>query len=160
MIDQYVNQYGKRLFGLCMYLCKNPHDAEDLYQDTWTKVLQYISSYDPAKDFEPWLTQICVNTYRHDLKKRIRIPFLDFSSNMDKDRFLNSVPAPAKEEYSSVHHAIHKLPEKLRVVVILFYFQGRDINSVADLLNIPVGTVKSRLNKARSLLKEVLVDDA
>ena len=159
MIDQYVRQYGKRLFGLCMYLCKNPHDAEDLYQDTWAKVLQYLPSYDTTKEFEPWLTQICVNTYRHDLKKRIRIPFLDFSSNIEKDRFLNTIPTHAKEDYSSLHHAIHKLSEKLRVVVVLYYFQGKDISSVASILKIPEGTVKSRLNKARSVLKEVLVDE-
>ena len=72
---------------------------------------------------------------------------------------MEAIPACSAEDYTELHEAINGLPEKLRVVVILYYFEDMDINAVADILNIPLGTVKSRLFKARSKLKEVLADE-
>ena len=160
MIDKYIRDYGKRLFGLCTYLCSNSYEAEDLYQETWLKVVKNISKYDTSKDFEPWLTTICVNTYRNTLHRTARSPvFNTFSTTEEKDERINSVPAPEGSDYSDLYAAIDRLPEKLRLVVILFYFRDLDISSTASVLGIPPGTVKSRLNKAKKLLKEVLTDD-
>ena len=160
MIDNLINQYGKRLYGLCMTLCANSTEADDLYQDTWLKVVENISKYDRAKEFEPWLTRICVNTYRNALRRLARSPIWGgFSSNEEKDSIMNSVPSPAEEDYSSLHEAIARLPEKHRMTITLFYFQGMDISSTAHILGVPAGTVKSRLNKAKKLLKEALKDE-
>ncbi len=156
MINQFIRQYGKRLYGLCLHLCINSFEADDLYQETWLKVVKNIEKYDPTKEFEPWLTQICVNTYRNSLRRIMRSPILDFSSNENKDAVFQSVAAPEKEDYSELYDAVNRLPNKLRLAVILFYFREQDIASVADILHIPVGTVKSRLNKARKILREVL----
>lgn len=160
MIDQYIRQYGKRLYGLCLSLCANTFEADDLYQDTWLKVLKNFSQFDSSKEFEPWLTQICVNTYRNALRRIKRSPFLNFQTNEEKDACLSAVPATEKEDYSELHAAIQKLPEKLRMCVILFYFEGMDIAATASALGIPEGTVKSRLSKARQKLKEVLGSEA
>lgn len=160
MIDQYIRQYGKRLYGLCLSLCANTFEADDLYQDTWLKVLKNFSQFDSSKEFEPWLTQICVNTYRNALRRIKRSPFLNFQTNEEKDACLAAVPATEKEDYSELHAAIQKLPEKLRMCVILFYFEGMDIAATASALGIPEGTVKSRLSKARQKLKEVLGSEA
>ena len=156
MIDHYIRQYGKRLYGLCLSLCANSYEADDLYQDTWLQVLKSISQYDASRDFAPWLTKICVNTYRNTLRRISRSPFLSFQSNTEKDAFLQSVPALEQPDYSPLYEAIDQLNEKLRLAVILFYFEGMDIAATAQVLGIPEGTVKSRLNKARKLLKEVL----
>lgn len=122
-------------------------------------MVRHISQYDPDREFEPWLTRICVNTYRSTLRRLARSPLLDFSNGEDKDLLLASVPAPEEADYSPLYEAVDKLPEKLRLAVVLFYFQGEDMVSTARILNIPVGTAKSRLNKARKLLKEVLADE-
>lgn len=157
MIDQYIQRYGKRLYGLCLTLCANSFDADDLYQNTWIKVVKNISQYDSAQEFEPWLTKICVNTYRNTLRRIRKSPvFNDFSSNEEKTLALENVAEQESPDYSYLKDAVDRLPEKLRITVILFYFRDMDINKTAKLLNIPVGTVKSRLNKARKLLKEVL----
>ena len=160
MIDQYIQQYGRRLYGLCRSLCLNPCDADDLYQETWLRVVKHISQYDPSREFEPWLTRICVNTYRSTLRRLAKSPLLDFSNGDEKDRLLASIPAPEETDYAPLYEAVDKLPEKLRLAVILFYFQGEDLASAAQILHIPVGTAKSRLNKARKLLREVLADEA
>lgn len=160
MIDQYIQQYGRRLYGLCRALCADPFDADDLYQETWLRVVKHISQYDPSREFEPWLTRICVNTYRSILRRLAKSPLLDFSNGEEKDRLLASIPAPEKTDYAPLYEAVGKLPEKLRLTVTLFYFQGEDLASTAQILNIPVGTAKSRLNKARKILKEALADEA
>ena len=160
MINQYIYQFGKRLYGLCMTLCANSFDAEDLYQETWLKVVENISQYDVAQPFEPWLTQICVNTYRNTLRRIMRSPiFNSFATEEEKSMIMEGIAAPEPSDYSDLHDAINTLPEKLRITVILFYFQDMDIASVGKTLGIPQGTVKSRLNKARNILKEVLTDE-
>ena len=155
-MDQYIRKYGKRLYGLCMALCADKHEADDLYQDTWVKVLKRFDTYDPSRDFEPWLTRLCVNTYRDRLRRLSRSPFLNFSSNETKEAFLLTATVPEKEDYSDLYAAIDQLPEKLRLTIILFYFEDMDIEKTAQTLGIPTGTVKSRLHKARIQLKEVL----
>jgi len=160
MIDQYIRDYGKRLFGLCTFLCANSYEAEDLYQETWLKVVKNIEKYDSSKEFEPWLTIICVNTYRNTLRRILKSPvFNSFATTEEKELAITSVPAPEKSDYSDLYAAINNLPEKLRLTVLLFYFRDMDTESVAAVLGIPPGTVKSRLNKARKLLKEVLSDE-
>ena len=156
MIDQYIRQYGKRLYGLCLSLCANTFDADDLYQDTWLQVVKHIAQYDPSREFEPWLTKICVNTYRNTLRRIARSPLLNFQTNEEKDALLQSVPTLENPDYSPLYEAIDSLPKKYRLAVILFYFEEMDIVATAKVLGIPEGTVKSRLSKARRLLKEVL----
>ena len=104
-------------------------------------------------------TKICVNLYRNNLKRLLKSPFIVFKDTETKDAALESVTLPEDEDYSEIHEAIKKLPEKLRVTIILFYFQELDIESTAKVLDVPSGTVKSRLNKARKLLKEALKDE-
>lgn len=160
MIDDLIQKYGKRLYGLCLTLCANSCDADDLYQDTWLKVVKNITQYNPHQEFEPWLTKICVNTYRNTLRRLLHSPiFNGFASEEEKTAILEQVPEPAASDYSALHKSIDQLPTKLRITVILFYFQDMDIAAVSQVLEIPPGTVKSRLNKARKLLKEVLTDE-
>lgn len=163
MINQYIRQYGKRLYGLCLTLCASAFDADDLYQETWLKVVKSIDQYDEAKNFEPWLTKICVNTYRNNLRRIVKSPiFTRFSNNEEKDAAFDTIPAKQEtpdSDYTALYRAIDKLPDKLRVTVLLFYFRDMDIASAAQVLSIPIGTAKSRLNKARKLLKEALKNE-
>ena len=160
MIDPYIQQYGRRLYGLCRHLCASVLDADDLYQETWMKVVRNFERYDPAKPFEPWLTGICVNTYRSAWRRLRRAPMVEFADNAQKDAALQAVPAPDRQDYTALYAAIDRLPEKLRLTVVLFYFRDMDIASTAAALHIPPGTVKSRLNKARQRLKEELNNEA
>ena len=157
LLDPYIGQYGRRLYGLCRTLCRDPFDADDLYQETWLRALRHWDRYDPGRDFEPWITRICVNTYRSALRRLARAPVFDgFSSPEEKQARLDAVPAPEGEDFSALHAAVDALPEKLRLAVILFYFRDMDLASAAAALNIPPGTMKSRLNHARKKLKEAL----
>lgn len=160
MFDRYIALYGKRLYGLCVNLCGVAFDPDDLYQETWLKALGKIHRYDESKPFEPWITAICVNIYRDMLRKHKNNLFPDvFKTFEEKDRFLNSVAEASRdgdEDRESVLSAVDRLPPKLRTTVILFYFNDLSEKQTAEALNIPQGTVKSRLNKAKKLLREEL----
>ena len=161
MINTYIMQYGKRLYGLCRTLCGNSFEADDLYQDTWLQVVKHIAQYDTTREFEPWLIRICVNLYRNRLRRLSRSPIQQsFASSEAKEELLNNIPAAERKDYTSLYEAIDALPEKLRLTVILFYFEDMDMAAAAQVLGVPVGTVKSRLSRARKQLKEVLQDEA
>lgn len=160
MIDHYIEKHGRRLYGLCRTLCTNPSDADDLYQETWLKVCAKIELFDKTNEFEGWLTRICVNTYRDQLRKKSRSLIFDgFRSQEAKDTVMENVSAVEIKDSSDLHDAVERLPDKLRTTIILYYFQDLDISQTAFSLRIPAGTVKSRLNKAKKLLKEMLNDE-
>lgn len=118
-----------------------------------------MEQYNPEYEFEGWLTRICVNIYKDQLrKKKISLIFDFFDSQEAKDAVLESAAAEETEDFSDLHSAVQKLPEKLRLTVILYYFKGLDIGETAAILNIPAGTIKSRLSKSRILLKEMIND--
>lgn len=159
MLDQYIRQYGKRLYGLCLHLCQNRADADDLYQETWLKVMKNLDRFDEVREFEPWLTKICVNTWRNVLRRMMRSPVKDhFSTAEEKDLFFSSIPAEERQDYHDLYEAVKGLPDKLRMTVILYYFEGMDIRAAANVLDIPEGTVKSRLSQAKKRLKGALSD--
>ena len=154
MFDEYVTHYGRRLFGLCQKLCGSREDAEDLYQETWIKAYRFFEKYDRGKEFEGWITSICVNTYRDMLRRqKWKSLFVHFATNEDKELFLTNIPEPEQPDYSEVREAVDELPPKYRIVTILYYFNGLDVKKTSEILQIPVGTVKYQLHKARELLK-------
>ncbi len=160
MINEYIQRYGRRLYGLCRYLCTSSFEADDLYQETWLRALDNFSKYNPSMEFEPWLTKICVNIYRNSLRRIRRSPIINFLDNKEKDSVIESVNAASGEDYLLLYEAVNSLPDKLRLSVVLFYFRDMNIDETARILGVPTGTVKSRLNKARRLLKEALGDEA
>jgi len=159
-MEENIKVYGPRLFGLCMTLCKNKEDAWDLYQDTWLRAYERQEQYNSSFAYESWLTAICVNRYRDNLRRQKLAPFLDlFSTTEEKDRMIEEIPAKEKEDFSEIHEAIDTLPHKLREAVILYYFEDKDVSKTAEIMQVPVGTIKTRLMKARKMLKEALLDE-
>ena len=141
-----------------MSLCRNRDDVEDLYQETWLKVLSHIHKFDETKEFEPWVARICMNTYRNILRRLKISPFVDFASDAEKTLRMESV-STEERDHTALYDAVDHLPERLRVTVILYYFRDMDVQRTAEVLGIPEGTVKSRLNHARKRLKEALLDE-
>jgi RNA polymerase sigma-70 factor (ECF subfamily) len=157
LFDEYINAHGKRLFSLCLKLCAHREDAEDLYQETWIKAYRFYDRYDSEQEFEKWLTTICANTFRDLLRRqKWKSLFIPFRSNEEKDALLSSIPAVEAEDFSEVKEAVDSLPDKYRLVTVMYYWDGCDVKKTAELLSIPEGTVKYQLHKARELLKRRL----
>ncbi|MCL2298608.1 MAG: sigma-70 family RNA polymerase sigma factor [Firmicutes bacterium] len=160
MFDDYISSHGRRLFGLCQKLCANREDAEDLYQETWIKAYRFFGRYDGEKDFEAWLTSICVNTYRDLLRRqKWKSLFVQFGTNEEKDFALSAIAASEEPDFAEVREAVNGLPDKYRIVTVLYYFNGLDVAKTSEILKIPAGTVKYQLHEARKLLRGRLEND-
>ncbi|MGN0605092.1 MAG: RNA polymerase sigma factor [Oscillospiraceae bacterium] len=153
--NRYVEQYQTALSRLCCNLCGNYHDADDLFQETWLRAIRSYEQYDKSKNFGKWLFSICINTYKNNCARAYNKRIVNFSTSDEKDIFLSSVPdkSTQNEEYKELIRIIRELPEKYKIVLALRYFNDYSEKDVSEILKIPVGTVKSRLNKAKTLIK-------
>ncbi len=152
-----VEQYGGRLFGLCLYLTGDRDAAEELYQETWVRVMMQLDRYKADKPFEPWLNRICVNLYRDSLRRkklRVFFPLTDLPEPQ-----ADTSPQQLLDTKLDIDAAVERLPEKLRLAVLLSCYQGLSERETAAALHISPGGVKSRLSRARKLLKEALDDE-
>lgn len=158
MFEEYVSQYGKKLFYLCLRLVRNRDEADDLYQETWLKAYRHLDRFDTSMEFYPWLMRICVNTYKNTLKKKsLDRLFLNFDSTEGKMDFLNNLPEREEvEEGSGVGDALKRLDDKHRLVIVLFYYEGYSIREIGEITGIREGTVKSRLHNGKQRLKEMI----
>ena len=157
-IEILVARYEDRLYNLCFKLTAQRHEADDLYQQTWLKVLQKEKTY-AHKSFQNWLYTICLNTYRDTYRKNIRRSQLitDDVDDMTKENAAASGSAEKEAMYSITQTMlmakINLLPDKFRLPILLHYFDGLDYNESARVLGLPVGTLKSRLNAAKKKLR-------
>lgn len=163
LIMHYVSEYGRGLTSICLKLCRNRADAEDLYQETWYKVCRYYHKYDRKKPFEPWLYSVCVNTYKSFYKKKMKgVSTRDFLSTEEKDEAIENISDDREKENDqllAVKEAVDALEDKYRSMIILYYFKEFTVEELASILKIPAGTVKSRLYKARALVRRRLEAD-
>ena len=154
-MEKLIQEHGARLYALCLKLEKNTWEAQELYQETWLKAMRGIQKYDDNRPFAPWIARICVNCYRDTLRKRKLSALLGFEDARDAPSYQPNFPA----EQAHVRQAVDALPQAYKLVTLLYYFNEQSIAQTAAALNIPQGSVKSRLSKARALLKEALKDE-
>jgi RNA polymerase sigma-70 factor (ECF subfamily) len=167
-----------RLYGTALRLTRNPSDAEDLVAETIAKAWDCLSTLQDPERCLPWMIRIMTNMFiseKRTLKSRIQHeeyveessadddsfslferlhqPFLLWWSNPEQE-FLDQV---AKEDIAD---AMDQLPDNFRVVVLLADVEGLTYNEIAEALDVPVGTVRSRLARARGLLQKTLWNHA
>lgn len=159
--EGYVEEYSTELTRFCMKLCGNIHDAEDLFQDTWARAFDKFKQYRPEYSFKSWLFAICANTFKNAKKHQYNSTKAVFASQEEKERFIRSIPAQEQDvdAYIDLHTAMLSLPKKHRLVLVLYYFREFSQREIAEILDIPQGTVKSRLSTAKKLLKRRLYDE-
>lgn len=159
--DRYIALYSADLTRLCLSLCGNIHDADDLFQETWLKAMKGYHRYNTEKPFDKWLFSICANTYKDSLRLSFNRRRFEFSSDEEKEGFLSSIPDESgkTEEYLELYDAMEKLPKKQRVTLSLFYFKDFSVKEIAEILSVPENTVSSRLKAAKKNLRRWLNDD-
>jgi RNA polymerase sigma-70 factor (ECF subfamily) len=162
--EKLIEYYEKTLYKYCYYLTQNSVETDDLYQETWIKVISKIHSYDDKYEFKNWLLMIATNTYRDNYRKVKRWSEKVFTLKSDSLENLNDTnktPVEIMEEherYNQLRVEVGKLKDHYKIVIILHYFEELKINEISEVLGIPKGTVKSRLNQARKILKSKVGD--
>ena len=158
--DCLVARYTKELFAFLCRFVADHSAAEDLIQETFVQVHLAASSFDPARSFRPWLYTIAANKARDHLRSRSRRQeySLDAAGPGDEGPLPSqSLPAAdiplsdivdAEEQNAAVRQLVSRMPEHLRLILALGYYQQLPYAEIAEILAIPVGTVKSRLHAA------------
>ena len=141
-----LNPYYGELTGM-YWLWKNYHDAEDAVAETMLRAYEKIHTLDDKEYFKFWIMQILVNNARMILRKNKRVVCTE---EMDRYMLGNS------ECISDVWETVLALEDELRTIVVLYYYQGFKISEIANVLDLPEGTIKSRLSRARKNLRELL----
>lgn len=145
-----VLQMKQKLFRVAYGLLRNPADQEDAVSEAIRKAFQGQGKLRDEAAFEGWLMRILINECHTIGRRKAReLPIAEISEQIAPD---GANPA--------LHDAILALPEDLRLPIILHYMDGYPLEMIADMQGIPLGTVKTRLMRARHKLKELLTGEA
>lgn len=159
-----VRVYGKDIFSFLCRMTGNRQEAEELYQDTFLKLLELGEAPDPGKNPKNYLLTIAVNLWKNRRRKfawRQRItggtvPAEELDAVLPSDGNSPEESVISMEERRAVREAVLRLPHRYRVVVVLMFMESMKISEIACLLHIPEGTVKSRIYKAKRMLEREL----
>jgi RNA polymerase sigma-70 factor (ECF subfamily) len=137
--------------------------AEDLVQETFLRAWRGFDTFEPGTNFRAWIYRILTNTYINSYRRKVRAPVLmDFAEVEPEDpakhAWLSSADVAALGEQlgDGAKHALEKMPPEFRVVFLLATFEEMSYKEIAGITGIPVGTVMSRLFRARKMLREEL----
>lgn len=163
-INRLIEDYGTDVYGFCCHLTGSRMEADDLYQETFLKVFEMRQKLRRDGNPKSFILGVAVRTWQNQKKvqenrKRI-IPLQEYrEERVCAVADLEGSPEDMilqRELKSQVRSAVAALPEKIRVVMYLFYTSELSIKQISEMLDIPEGTVKSRLNAGRKLTRENL----
>ncbi len=142
------------LRGYARALTRNHHDADDLVQDTLTKALANIDRFEPGTRLRAWLFTIMRNTFFNQVRRRRR------ETTGEADCVSGEVAVEATQEnliyYNEVMAVVQRLPEQFREMLVLVVMLGERYEDAAIVCNCAVGTVKSRVNRAKQMVSDML----
>jgi RNA polymerase sigma factor (sigma-70 family) len=154
------------MYNFAFRLTLDEDDAKDLVQDTYLKAFRFISSFQQGTNAKAWLFRILKNSFINDFRKKSKEPSKvdyqdvetfynsdDVDSDITTDLRVESVQDMIGDEVSN---ALNSLPVDFRTVIILCDLEGFTYEEMAKILDIPIGTVRSRLHRARNILKDKL----
>jgi RNA polymerase sigma-70 factor (ECF subfamily) len=165
--DTLVKRWEHRLYNVVYKIIGDPETTRDICQDVFLQVYQSSKKYRPYAQFETWFYRIAINRSINELKKRKRHQTYSLTGDYDgeKDSFEDELldPEPQPDEIaqqneisSCIQNALENIPTEQRIVVILRHYEGLKFQQIADILNCPLGTVKSRMYLAMDQLKTML----
>ena len=167
-----MRENGPRIYTLAVSLTGNPAEGQDLTQETFIKAFKHYGEFRGESQVSTWLYRICVNLWKDRLrarKRRARRGFFSFGvASTDPD---TETPEPAmvepgvdramerSDERSGLQKALARLDSEDRAILLWKEVEGRPYDEIAQLLQIPMGTVKSRLARAREKLQRAYYEN-
>lgn len=145
-VEAIINKYGNMLYRLCVLMLKNESDAEDVIQETIIKYYQKAPSFKDAEHEKAWLIRVATNKCLDLLRFRKRHPQID-------NEYLVKISCDLSD--NSIIDALTTLPEKYRLVLILYYIEDYKIEEIAKIIKRTSSAVKMRLQKGRKLLEKI-----
>ena len=164
-LEQCIKEYGRDIYSFCRHLTRSQQEADDLYQDTFLKAMELQEKLIWQDNPKSYLLSVTVRLWKNRRRKaawRKRIaPVVSLTEKQVLEPVCEIESSPeevylAEEEKRLVQGAVDKLPEKLKICILLFYMEQLSVAQIAKVLHLPEGTVKSRLYQARKLLEKEL----
>lgn len=162
--------YIDSMYNFAYKLTLDEDDAKDLVQDTYLKAYRFINSFEQGTNAKAWLFKILKNSFINDFRKKTRQPakvdYQEIESVYNSDDIDENITVDLRSETvqdligDEITNAINSLAVDFRTVIILCDLEGFTYEEMAKILDIPIGTVRSRLHRARSILKQKLSDYA
>lgn len=161
--DELVSRHRDRLFGLCYRMCGETELANDLAQDAFVRAYERLNQYDTTRPFAPWLNQLTVNLCHNAFRDRRHEAQPDATGGLWEERLPDRSILPDRQAVdrdleSRVQTAILQLPPRYRAVAVLRYIDDNSYEEIAETLDLPLGTVKTQLFRAREQLRQALPD--
>ena len=151
-LGELLGRWRSRLYA---FLSRRAGEAaDDLFQETWLRVVRAAGSFDPGRRFSTWLFQIANNLCRDRARRRAVEEGWRESMRSDARHESAPRPAPALDLRIDMHRRVSALPERLREVLLLRYYHQLSEEEIAEIVGIPRGTVKSRLHHAVRALRD------
>ena len=154
-------QHINDLYRTAVRLTRDTTEADDLVQETYMQAWKSFDRYEPGTNCRAWLYKILFNKFDHHRRKKYTQA--KYFQEADELVFTNSAYTPSVPDHltdTEIIAALNKLPDHYRSVVLLADVHEFDYKEVAQILDIPIGTVMSRLNRARTQLKKSLASTA
>lgn len=149
--------YINELYRTAVRLTRNQTDAEDIVQETYMQAWKSFAQFEVGTNCRAWLYKILFNKFDHyRRKKATKAKYFQEAEDFVFDNANYSAPVAEYLTDTQIINALDKLPEHYRLVVLLADVQEFDYKEIAEILNIPIGTVMSRLNRARTQLRKSL----
>lgn len=150
------------LYNFAMYLTRKPPEADDLVQETYLRAFRFAHRFQPGTHLRAWLFQILRNTFLTFYRLREREVALAEDGVPDWDvPMFHDAPdddSRAMDEHTDLERVMRRLPEEFRTVLLLAEVEGMPLEEVARVMACPVGTVKSRIFRAKDRLRGLLRD--
>jgi RNA polymerase sigma-70 factor, ECF subfamily len=165
--EQLIEGYQKKVFNIALRMLGNPDDASEVAQEVFIRVYKSVKNFKEESSFSTWIYRITTNTCLDELRKRKNKEHIsldedihhedgDMKRQVEDSRPTPDIIAEKNELRKIVKLAINSLSEDHRIVIILRDIQDLSYEEIAKIVKCPEGTVKSRINRARSELKEIL----
>jgi RNA polymerase sigma factor (sigma-70 family) len=157
--DEIVRLHSGRVYRLAYRLTGNRPDAEDLTQEVFVRVFRSLASYQPGT-FEGWLHRITTNLFLDQARRKQRIRFDALPDDVG-DKLPGFLPSPAaglddQMFDADVEAALSELQPDFRVAVVLCDVEGLSYDEIAEVLDVKIGTVRSRIHRGRAMLRKAL----
>lgn len=144
---EYINQYRNHLYTVAYSILKNEMDAEDAACNAILKGYEHLHQLKNPRKFKTWMITITKNEALKIRKKRLEL--------LETEK-VGDLIEPTYDSYNELWDIVQSLREEYRLVIVLFYYNDLSIRDISHVLDIPVGTVKSRLNRGKELLRNML----
>ena len=171
-METLIIKYQDRIYNVILKICGNNDDAAELTQDTFVKVLQNIDKFQSRSSFYTWAFRIAVNLTINYCKRNVKLGLKSIDTQIDgnSEQTKKTLKALLKDDKSAdpaavaenkeladlILTAVMQLDDAHRTVVVLRDIEGMNYAQIADILDVNLGTVKSRLSRARSQLREIM----